>query len=156
MSNIEFLGHIGEVIVRNYLSRNGYSIIDNLNRYDNEKDFIAVFDDIKYTVEVKTEQPYVKKGCFSFAENQLNKCVNVDLLFIVSVPPLIDRGYHFGGKLFSAQPKVMPFNYEAYTTSYGKRMIGIPIKQHPIHFMCDLSYDEIDMLNKYTHSNYGR
>ena len=155
MSNICFLGHTGEVIVRNYLSRSGYSIVDNLDRYDDKKDFIAILDGVQYTVEVKTEQPYVKKNCFSFASNQLIKCTNVDMLYIVSVPPLVNRDYRYGGKLYSATPKLYPFKYTKYTTSYGKDMIGIPIQQPAITLECHLGYDEIEALNKHAYSSYG-
>jgi len=104
---------------------------------------------------VKTEQPFVKKNAFTFRENQLKKCRNVDELYFISIPPLINLNYKWGGWIFKANPKTF-IETETYTTKFGIRMIVIPIKQDSLIPIKKLSQDEIDELLKYTDSNYKK
>lgn len=152
---IQYLGKTGEAIVRNHLTSKGVRIIDSIDQFDSTKDFIVLDkDDRKYRIEVKTEQPYVLKDWFSFATNQLKKCVNADVVYFVSVPPLIRKDYEYGGKLFCVLPKQDPFQYHRYQMKSGKRMIGIPIKQDPVKYIRDLTKEELKVLTRYLFTDY--
>lgn len=143
------LGLTGEKVVTNMLNRlyPGLVIEHSINKYDSEKDMLV--DGKK--VEVKTESPYVLANCFSFRPNQLNKCRKVDVLYIVSVPHV--KFKHFSdGWVYRLVPS--EFRTIEYTTKFGTRMIGIPIRQEaciPVYKMVD---EEIAELMKYSYTDY--
>jgi hypothetical protein len=149
MKNIEILGNMGEKLVRNLLSQNGHIIEDSIDVYDSRKDFIRNGK----KCEVKTEQPYVYKNCFSFRKNQLLKCRNVDELYVVSVPPQIKPTYEHGGKIFLIDPT--KFRAFEYVTKAGIEMVGIPIEQESVQEIYTMSQEERNLFTKYTQSNYG-
>ena len=150
MKKIESLGLMGEKLVRNLMIEHGYTITDSLDPFDSRKDFIR---DNK-TCEVKTEQPYVLKNCFSFKKNQLAKCRNVDELYIVSVPPVGRPTYAHGGKIFFVHPK--KFEHITYRTKAGNEMIGIPIMQPSVKCIYTMSEEEKELFIKYTESDYRK
>lgn len=147
---IDILGRTGEKIIANLLIGEGLQVQESINHFDSEKDFLV--DGKK--VEVKTEQPYVMKNAFSFRANQLRKCQNVDVLYFVSIPPLIDRNYKWGGWIFRANPK--EFKYNPYRTKSGLDMIAVPIQQEAMVPICRMKDEEINELMKYAESAYAR
>jgi len=147
---IDILGRTGEKIIANLLTGLGLKVEESINHFDSEKDFLV--DGKK--VEVKTEQPYVRKNAFTFRENQLRKCQSVDVLYFVSIPPLIEPDYRWGGWIFRVDPR--SFQYHRYTTKFGIRMIAIPIHQNAMVPVCKMKEEEIRELVKYANSAYAR
>ena len=148
--NVDILGRIGEKIVVNYLTTQGKLVQESINHYDSEKDMIV--DGKK--AEVKTQQPFVMKNAFTFRENQLRKCRNVDILYFVSVPPVFKKPFAWGGWLFEADPK--KFTTSNYTTKKGINMILVDIDQPALTPIYKLSKEEVDELVKYANSSYAR
>lgn len=144
------LGLMGEKVVTNMLNRlhPGLVIEHSVNKFDSEKDMLV--DGKK--VEVKTESPFVFKDCFSFRPNQLRKCRNVDVLYIVSVPHVKFRHYSDGWVY-----RIVPSEYKTieYTTKYGVKMIGIPIKQEAVIPVYQMTMEEITELMKYSNTDYN-
>jgi hypothetical protein len=144
------LGLMGEKVVTNMLNRlhPGLVIEHSVNKFDSEKDMLV--DGKK--VEVKTESPFVFKDCFSFRPNQLRKCRNVDVLYIVSVPHVKFRHYSDGWVY-----RIVPSEYRTieYTTKYGVKMIGIPIKQEAVIPVYQMNMEEITELMKYSNTDYN-
>lgn len=143
------LGLLGEKIVTNMLNRlyPGLIIEHSVNKFDSEKDMLV--DGKK--VEVKTESPYVMKNCFSFRPNQMKKCRSVDVLYIVSVPHI--KFKHFSdGWVYRLVPE--KFETFEYTTKFGTKMIGIPIKQEAVIPVYEMSIEEIKELMKYSNTDY--
>lgn len=143
------LGLLGEKIVTNMLNREhpGLVIEHSINKFDSEKDMLV--DGKK--VEVKTESPYVFKNCFSFRPNQLKKCRNVDVLYIVSVPHV--KFKHFSdGWVYRLIPS--EFKTFEYVTNYGIKMIGIPIRQESVIQVYKMSDQEVSELMKYSNTDY--
>lgn len=145
---IDIIGRIGEKIVINHLSKNGCVVEESIDPYDSEKDFIV---DGK-TAEVKTEQPFVMQNAFSFRSNQIRKCKSVDVLYFVSIPPLMKLSYKWGGWLFKADPKAM--KTRTYETKKGINMILVDIEQSAITPIEKLAESEIEQLLKYAASDY--
>jgi hypothetical protein len=142
------LGHIGENIVANWYSSQGYRIKISLDPYDSVKDLIVG----ELQVEVKTQQPYVKMGALTFRPNQLPKCSNPNTqLNFVTATAEYDPTYKWNNCLFEVEHnfKIIP-----YTTSYGIKMIAVPIEQEAVRFIKKLEDEEIYVLSKYTQSNY--
>lgn len=148
---IDILGRIGEKIVVNYLNSLGHKVQESIDHFDRTKDMTV---DGKH-IEVKTEQPFVMKNAFTFRETQLRKCRSVDELYFVSIPPLINPKYKWGGWIFSANPKTF-IESERYTTKYGHKMVVIPIEQESLVAVKKLTQEEIHELMKYADSNYKK
>ena len=72
---------------------------------------------------------------------------------IVSVPPLMDVKYKYGGKIFEVQSK---FSYFEYTTKFGMEMFGIKIEQAAVTELYTLSNSENIELLKYATSAYSK
>jgi len=143
------LGLMGEKIVINMLNRTtpGLVIEHSINKFDSEKDMLV--DGRK--VEVKTESPYVFKDCFSFRPNQLKKCRNVDVLYIVSVPHIKFK-HHSDGWVYRIDPQ--KFKVIEYVTKNGIKMVGIPIRQEAVIPVYKMSDEEIKELMKYSNTEY--
>lgn len=120
----DLIGKKGESIIFNLLECCRRKPEYSRNPFDAEKDIICQGH---LKVEIKTEQPYVMKNCLSFSINQLNKCKSCDELYFVSIPPLIDINYKYGGKIYRIIPSL--FEYFEYATSTGKKMFGVPFEQ---------------------------
>lgn len=142
------LGHIGENIVANYYSSQGYRIKLSLDPYDPIKDLMVGHTQ----VEVKTQQPYVKMNALTFRPNQLPKCSNPNTqLNFVTATAEFDPKYKWNNCLFEVE---YSFKSVPYTTSYGTKMIAVPIEQEAVRFIKKLEDEEIYVLSKYTQSNY--
>jgi hypothetical protein len=142
------LGHIGENIVANWYSSQGYRIKISLDPYDSVKDLMV--GDMQ--VEVKTQQPYVKMNALTFRPNQLPKCSNSNtLLNFVTATAEYDPTYKWNNCLFEVEHN---FKTISYTTSYNVKMIAVPIEQEAVRFIKRLEDEEIYALSKYTQSNY--
>jgi hypothetical protein len=143
------LGLMGEKVVTNMLNRlnPGLVIEHSVNKFDSEKDMLV--DGKK--VEVKTESPYVFKDCFSFRPNQLRKCRNVDVLYIVSVPHVKFK-HHSDGWVY----RLVPSDYRTFTyrTKFNVEMIGIPIRQEAVIPVYKMTDEEITELMKYSNTEY--
>lgn len=146
--SIEILGRIGEKIVVNYFSQKGSKIVESLDHFDSKKDMMI---DGK-TVEVKTQQPFVKLNSLTFRKKQLMKCTSVDELYIVTVPPVMQTTYRWSGWILKIDPKT--FKYSTYTTKAGNQMICIKIEQEAVEPIYKLSKEECSELNKYAMSDY--
>jgi hypothetical protein len=147
---IEFLGKTGEKIVANHFVKNGEIVEHSLNNFDSEKDFLIGGK----KVEVKTEQPYVKKNSITIRQNQIKKCRNVDLLIFVTVPPLFNMNYKWGGYMFNVDPK--NFICENYQTKSGTAMTSISIEQESVSVIRKLTDEEVSELVKYAQSAYTK
>jgi hypothetical protein len=147
---IDILGRTGEKIIANMLIELGLNVQESIDHFDSEKDFLV--DGKK--VEVKTEQPYVRENSFSFRENQLRKCRNVDVLYFVSIPPLYRPDYKWGGWIFRAEPQ--NFRHFNFTTKFGTKMIGVPIEQDALIPVKKMTDEEINELLKYAESAYAK
>jgi len=142
------LGHIGENIVANWYSSQGYKIKLSLDPYDAVKDLTVG----KMQVEVKTQQPYVKMNALTLRPNQLPKCSNPNTqLNFVTAAAEYDVTYKWNNCLFEVDHN---FKTVPYTTSYGIKMIAIPIEQEAVRFIKKLDDEEKYVLSKYTQSNY--
>jgi hypothetical protein len=142
------LGHIGENIVANWYSSQGYRIKLSLDPYDSVKDLMVGH----MQVEVKTQQPYVKMKALTFRPNQLPKCSNPNtLLNFVTATAEYDPLFKWNNCLFEVDHN---FKTIPYTTSYGIKMIAVPIEQEAVRFIKKLEDEEIYVLSKYTQSNY--
>lgn len=146
---IDILGRMGEKIVANYLREKGMLVKESVNHFDSEKDLTA--NGLK--IEVKTQQPYVMNNSFSFRKSQLRKCQSVDILYIVSVPPLIKEDFKWGGWLFEVSKG---FEYTSYTTKFKLEMIGIPIDQPAVKAVYKLNDEDVGLLKQYARSAYKR
>jgi hypothetical protein len=147
---IEFLGKTGEKIVANHFVKQGCIVEHSLNNFDSQKDFVI---DGKL-VEVKTEQPYVKKNSITIRQNQLRKCRSVDLLIFVTVPPLFNTRYKWGGYMLNVDPK--NFICENYVTKFGTKMTSISMEQESVSVIRKLTDEEMAELMKYAQSAYSR
>jgi hypothetical protein len=154
--NMQMLGKTGEAIVRNLLVDYGFSVKDSFDQYDSDKDFIATKNNVTYTVEVKTEQPYVLKNMVTFRQTQLRKCMSVDMLFFVISDPVIVSNYQYANKIFLSRPQVEPPLYSKYTTKQNIEMVGFKIHQPALKYIADLTGDQITALNRYAMSDYKR
>ncbi len=143
------LGQIGETIVSNYLISQGFKVYKSTDYYDSQKDLIVN----GRTVEIKTKQPYVNKNAFSIKIHHLKKCLSVDDLYFVSVPPIFKLDYKWAGYIFLANPKEM--QYQNYTTRSGYEMIAIPIEQTAIKVCTKIADKDIAQLNKYAQKENG-
>lgn len=142
------LGHIGENIVVNWYSSQGYRIKISLDPYDSVKDLMV--GDMQ--VEVKTQQPYVNMNALTFRPNQLPKCSNPNtLLNFVTATAEYNPSYKWNNCLFEVD---FDFKTVPYTTKSGRKMIAVPIEQEAVRFIKKLEDEEIQVLAKYTHSNY--
>jgi hypothetical protein len=146
---INELGLMGEKIVTNMLNKlhPGLIIEHSINKFDSEKDMLV--DGKK--VEVKTETPYVFKNCFSFRPNQLKKCRNVDVLYIVSVPHVKFKHFSDGWVYRLIPDQFKTFNYR---TNFGVEMVGIPIKQETVIPVYQMTSEEVKELMKYSTTEY--
>lgn len=93
------LGQVGEKLVRNYLASQGAMIIDSVNPYDREKDFIA---DGK-RIEIKTQIPFVTQNAITFVPKQAKKLLNADRVFFVVVPS--DQHHEYNGTILEIDMK---------------------------------------------------
>ena len=146
--NSVILGQIGEKIVSNLLCRLGHVVQESIDPFDSQKDMTS--DD--KLIEVKTQQPFVLKNSFSFKLNQLRKCRNVDELYFVSIPPLMNKKYKWGGWIFKVNPK--EFVTTIYTTKHGLEMILIKIEQESVQPFYKMTNEECNELCKYAQSSY--
>lgn len=144
MENKTVLGLTGEKIVRNFLLEKGFVVTDTLNVYDSDKDFDAEYKGKNYTVEVKTQVPFVTKESFTIKEEQKKKCLSVDILIFVCVPP--SKPFQYGGQIFKVNPKKVKTN--THTTKDGRKMILIPINQPAVKSIKKMTSEEISLLNK--------
>jgi hypothetical protein len=76
----------------------------------------------------------------------------VDVLYIVSVPHVKFRHYSDGWVY-----RIVPSEYRTieYTTKYGVKMIGIPIKQEAVIPVYQMNMEEITELMKYSNTDYN-
>ena len=144
------LGETGEKIVRNHLASKGFIITDTIDVYDSTKDFDVEKNGKKYSVEVKTQVPFVLKNSFSVPQRQSFKIKSVDMVIFVLVPP--DRPFKHAGKMFVLNPRKVEMI--PYTTKKGVEMILIPIEQSGVKFLRDLTSQEISLLQKQKSTSY--
>lgn len=145
--DIDILGRIGEKIIINMLSREGLTVQESIDPYDSVKDMTCEGK----TIEVKTQVPFIVEKAFTFKQNQLNKCRNVDVLYFISVPAPRHK-YKWDGYIFEADPK--SFKTRKRNTKDGRTMILVDIEQDAIMPIQRLSKEEVNTLKKYTASEY--
>lgn len=141
------LGRIGEKIVANYMSRNGKIVQESIDPYDRTRDMMVDGN----SVEVKTQVPFIIENSFSFKQNQLHKCRNVDILFFIAAPAPKHK-YKWEGWLFAVEPK--KFKTKQRVTKDGRKMILIPIEQDAVKPIEKISDSDLNVMRKYTVSEY--
>jgi hypothetical protein len=146
MYNIERLGKAGESIISNYFSSQGMRVEISVNQFDSQKDMIVEGK----IVEVKTQVPFVTKDSFTFKQNQLNKCVNADEVYFISVPTV--RRHFSEGKVYVI--KGSEIKYKKHKTKDGREMILIPINQDGMKEVFEVSEQEKKLLVQYSSSNW--
>lgn len=146
---MDALGLAGEKIVTNMLNSlsDKLKIEHSIDKFDSEKDMLVD----GYTVEVKTQVPFLMKNAFTFKPNQLKKCRSVDVLYFVSVPPPNHQD-KWAGWIFRADPK--KFRYQNYTTKDGRNMILVPREQSGMFPVQKMSDEDVKHLMRYTISEY--
>ena len=142
------LGLSGEKIVINMLSELGCVVKSSINKYDSQKDLLV---DGQYTVEVKTQAPFVKENVFTFNPSQLRKCKSVDVLYFVSVPHPTYRHYS-DGWIYRAVTK--DFKYYPWKDKWGNSRICVPIKQEALIPVKKMTDEECAELQKYLTTGY--
>jgi hypothetical protein len=75
-------GDLGERLVARYYRSLGKSVEESLDLFDRKKDMTV--DTL--SCEVKTQQPWHKESAFTVKSNQIEKCLDVDLLIFVETP----------------------------------------------------------------------
>lgn len=143
----DMLGRIGEKIVANFLTSQGKFVQESVDPFDSVKDLIV---DGK-TVEVKTQAPFVIENAISFRENQLKKCRNVDEFYVL-VAPLHDRHFKYEGCILKIDPKT--FKTRMRKTKDGRSMLLISIIQDAVSIVKKITDEEMNLLRKYTTSEY--
>jgi len=109
------MGNLGERLVANYYNGQGAGVMFSEDMYDSQKDLII---NGVTNVEVKTQVPYYTKNLLTVKQNQLNKCLNVDILLFVVVPL---RGYdNENARLMEPMDRS---NYVEYGKDFGS-MVG--------------------------------
>ena len=141
------LGRIGENIVTNYLSEQGYLIQVSINPFDNQKDLLC--GDKK--IEVKTQVPFIREQAFTFKPDQLKKCRNVDELYFISVPAP-SHYFRWEGWIFKVNPK--EFLVRETSTKDGRIMKLVNIQQDAVSPVKKLSDEIVTELRKYSVSQY--
>jgi hypothetical protein len=141
------MGRAGETIVMNYHMKNGDQVIVSVDQYDSKKDMLVEGK----SVEVKTQVPFVMKDAFTFRESQLEKCLNVDYVYFVSVPAS-NRPHHSYGKVYRIESKDL--QYQTITTKDSRTMIMIPISQPGMEELFVMSEDEQNILSRYSMSSW--
>ena len=145
---IQEMGLTGEKIIINMLSKKGFKVESSIDKFDKHKDILV---DGKYTVEVKTQCPLVKFDSFTFRNNQLKKCQNVDVLFFISVPHPKFKHYS-DGWIYRVIPNM--FEYKNWQDKTGSTRILIPIKQDFVKPEIKCTDKEIFELQKYITTGY--
>lgn len=140
---MNMLGLAGEKIIVNMLSSMGLTITHSVDPYDSKQDMLVD----GYTVEVKTQVPFMMKDSFTIRPNQLNKCRGVDVLYFVSVPKGT-VGECGTGYVYRVEPK--NFRTTQYVTSDGRRMVLIPRDQPAVIQVYKIPDADIQILQKYT------
>lgn len=139
---MKLLGNMGEKIVSNYLTEQGYKVIHAINPYNNSLD---IFVD-GGLCEIKTQVPWIKENSFTFETKQLKKCQEVKYLFFVAA--IGPREDPLGGYISLVDPK--RFEYREKITSDGKNMILINRNQPGIiKHLHLLDNDTIKLMRKY-------
>ncbi len=143
------LGLTGEKIARNFLTKKGFVITDALNVYDSNKDFDAEYKGKNYTVEVKTQVPFVTRKALTIKKNQYRKCSSVDLLLFICVDTKVVSKYE--GQIYKVNLK----SAETYPLEVqGRDMIIIPIEQSAVKSIAKLTGEERALLKKVKSSEY--
>lgn len=140
---MNLLGMAGEKVVVNMLSALGLHIVHSVDAYDSKQDMIVD----GYSVEVKTQVPFMMKDSFTIRPNQLNKCRGVDVLYFVSVPKGT-VGECGTGHVYRVEPK--NFKTTQYTTSDGRKMVLIPRNQPAVIQVYKIPENEVQILQRYT------
>lgn len=148
-TRIDLLGRCGEKIISNMLSSEGMIIEESVDPFDSSKDMIAYYNDSEYTIEVKTQVPFITKNSFTIRPNQLNKCISVDRLFYVAAPSL--NQYRYEGWIFLVNKT---FIHKKYKTKNGLDMILIPIDQDAVVPIKKVSDKDFEQLRKFACKNY--
>lgn len=145
--SITALGHAGERIVMNWLQAQGKNVSQSTDIYDHTKDLLIEGEKI----EVKTQVPFVREKAFTIRTNQLRKCLSVGALYFVCVPNSF-KPTEYDGRIYCISPKDMVT--KKTTTKDGREMILIPIDQPGMQLVSNISKQDIDVLRKYTVSDY--
>ena len=141
------LGRIGENIVTNYLSEQGYTIQVSINPFDSQKDLVCEGKKI----EVKTQVPFIRERAFTFKPDQLRKCRGVDELYFVAVPAP-SHYFQWEGWIFKVNPK--EFLVREINTKDGRIMKLVNIQQEAVSPVKKLSDEVVSELRKYSVSQY--
>jgi hypothetical protein len=76
-------GDLGEKLVAKFYRGKGLHVEESLDLFDRKKDMLV---DEKHTCEVKTQQLWHREQAFTVKPNQVQKCMDVDILVFVETP----------------------------------------------------------------------
>jgi len=141
------LGQIGEKIISNYLNKQGRNVQISIDPFDSKKDMIV---DGK-RIEVKTQTAFIIENAVTIQKNQLKKCRDVDIFYVL-VAPAPKHRYKWEGWILQIDPK--SFKTRKRLTRDGREMILIDIEQNAVTPIEKISKQEIDVMRKYTSSEY--
>jgi hypothetical protein len=156
--NNGILGCIGELIVKSIieesLTDSYHDVLEHLevnlskNKYDSEKDMcihLKCADDpetVVYTVEVKTEMPFMVENAMTIKENQFRKCSTVDNFIFVEVP---NKTSGYKCNIYEVEDA---FKHKTRKTKDGRKMFLYPKNELKLLTTID-DPDIIELLNKY-------
>ena len=125
------LGKDAESLVGEFLKNKGYDFVLSENQFDSEKDAYVVLNGKRRAVEIKLETLYRKYNSFSIPivsdenanglyENQLSKCVNVDVLIFCQRPTYDDRVF----RIYKA-PEVGNRSFKLVKNLHDQRIVAL-------------------------------
>jgi len=141
------LGIVGEKLVANYFTKNGFNVEISPFKYDSQKDM--TINGIK--VEVKTQAPFIKFNSFTIRPNQLQKCKTVDCLIFVIAPHPKYKHFSDGGIY---QVLFKKCTYTNWIDKTGMSRILISINQDAVKKLFQVTEEEANELTKYVNSVY--
>ena len=142
------LGDIGEEIIMTELRSRGHVISKSIDPLDKEKDIVM---DESLKIEVKTQVPFFKKKAFTVRKNQLKKCLECSVLYIISAPA--KYGTHDGteGFVYKVDPKKL--KYKFFKTNNGEERVLFEREQEAfVHDFTVTDKEILEVMRKYSSS----
>lgn len=146
------LGAAGENLVQKALMEDGWKVTRSENTFDTEKDMVAIKNGKDILVEVKTQVPWVTQNAVTVKPDQIKKCLNVDCLVFVTIPPTGRPNYMYGGWMLKVDPKNM--QYKMVEAKGGRMMAVIPIDQPAVELWKKIPSRDLADIKHLTVSSY--
>ncbi len=150
---LQEIGKIGEDIIRLYLLDNNRTITGT-NWFDSTKDLIL---DNHLKCEIKTQVPWLVQDSFTFEVGQLNKILNSDIVYFISIPAKYANGEpdRFSGHIFECNNPA-ELKYRLKETNAGKKMYLVERTQPALKSIHIISKESQDKLAKLSKSTYAK